>query len=173
MDDLNEEIQKLSETVEKEQASLEEEKERNADPNLLKRQKEATMNLKQDHNKIKNDITLGENRIKEMETTRDILYSAIKDLLKDKRIIDKHNMELEDKISGKNVTDLQVKQKQKNEERKMRIKYEKNVDTLKHTSTNLVDKGGDEETKSKAVLDDKLKLEQDLLDLNNDLDVQI
>jgi hypothetical protein len=129
------------------------------------------MNLKQDHNKIKNDITLGENRIKEMETTRDILYSAIKDLLKDKRIIDKHNMEVEEKISGKNVTDLQVKQKQKNEERKMRIKYEKNVDTLKHTSTNLVDKGGDEETKSKAVLDDKLKLEQDLLDLNNDLDV--
>ena len=45
------------------------------------------------------------------------------------------------------------------------------MDALKHTSTNLVDKGGDEETKSKDVLDEKLKLEQELLDLNNELDV--
>lgn len=51
----------------------------------------------------------------------------------------------------------------------MRIKYEKNVDTLQKTGVNLVDKGGDEETKSKEVLDEKLKLEQDLLDLNEDL----
>lgn len=80
-------------------------------------------------------------------------------------------MELEDKISGKNVTDLQIKQKSKNEERKMRIKYEKSVDTLKKTGVNLVDKGGDEETKSKDVLDLKLKLEQELLDLNEELDV--
>lgn len=53
----------------------------------------------------------------------------------------------------------------------MRIKYEKNLDTLKKNGGNLVDKGGDEETKSKEVLDEKLKLEQDLLDLNEDLAV--
>ena len=51
----------------------------------------------------------------------------------------------------------------------MRIKYEKNLDTLKFTGTNLVDKGGNEETMSKDVLDEKLKLEQELLDLNEDL----
>ena len=67
------------------------------------------MNLKQDHNKIKNDITLANNRIKELETTRNILNDAIQDILKDKRRIDKYNMELEDKISGRNVTDLQTK----------------------------------------------------------------
>lgn len=67
------------------------------------------MNLKQDHNKIKNDITLANNRIKELETTREILNQAIQDILKDKRKIDKYNMELEDKISGRNVTDLQTK----------------------------------------------------------------
>ena len=64
------------------------------------------MSLKQDHNKIKNDITLANNRIKELETTREILNQAIQDILKDKRKIDKYNMELEDKISGRNVTDL-------------------------------------------------------------------
>lgn len=129
------------------------------------------MSLKQDHNKIKNDITLANNRIKELETTREILNQAIQDILKDKRKIDKYNMELEDKISGRNVTDLQTKQNYKNEERKMRIKYEKSLDTLKKTGVNLVDKGGDEETHSKEVLDEKLKLEQDLLDLNEELNV--
>ena len=131
------------------------------------------MTLKQDHNKVKNDITLASNRIKELDTTREIIYGAIQDLLKDKRRIDKYNMELEDKISGKNVTDLQIKQKAKNEERKIRIKYEKNVDTLKKTGGHLVDKGGDEENKSKDVLEEKLKLEQELLDLNTDLDTEL
>ena len=122
---------------------------------------------------MKNDITLCENRIKELETTRDITNGAINDLLKDKRKIDKYNEELELKISGKNMTQLMIQQRHKNEERKMRIKYEKSVDTLKKTGVHLVDKGGDEETKSKDVLDEKLKLEQELLDLNNELDVQL
>ena len=108
---------------------------------------------------MKNDITLCENRIKELETTRDITNGAINDLLKDKRKIDKYNEELELKISGKNMTQLMIQQRHKNEERKMRIKYEKSVDTLKKTGVHLVDKGGDEETKSKDVLDEKLKLE--------------
>ena len=49
---------------------------------------------------------------------------AIADILKDKRKVDKYNMELEDKISGRGVTEEMTKRKLKNEERKMRIKYE-------------------------------------------------
>jgi hypothetical protein len=45
------------------------------------------------------------NRIKDLETRREILNSAIEDVLKDKRKIDKFNMELQDRISGRNVTD--------------------------------------------------------------------
>ena len=77
IDEINEKINKVSEQCEIEQAKLEEEIERNEDPHLLKRQKETTMQLKQDHNKMKNDITLAENRIKELEQTREIINSAI------------------------------------------------------------------------------------------------
>ena len=42
----------------------------------------------------------------------------------EKRKIDKYNMELEEEISGRNVTDEKQKQRYKDEERKMRIKYE-------------------------------------------------
>ena len=97
---------------------------------------------------------------------------AIKDILQDKRKIDKHNMELEDKISGRNVTDEMTKKKHKNEERKMRIKYEHSVAYLKQCGVSLMEKINFEESKSKDVLDEKLKLEQELLDLKEDLAVK-
>ena len=88
---------------------------------LLSRQKETTGNLKQDHNKIKTDITVAENRIKDLQTRREILNQALEDILRDKRKVDKYNMELQDKISVRNVTDEMQKKKYSNEERKMRI----------------------------------------------------
>ena len=81
-------------------------------------------------------------------------------------------MELEDKISGRNVTDEMTKRKHKNEERKMRIKYEQSVAYLKQCGVNLMEKINFEEQKSKDVLDEKLKLEQELLDLKEDLAVK-
>ena len=127
------------------------------------------MNLKQDHNKIKTDITVAENRIKDLGTRREILNATLADILKDKRRIDKYNMELEDKIAGRNMTEEMTKRKHKNEERKMRIQYEKNVDNLKTNGVILMEKTADEETKRKDILDKKLKLEQELLDLKEDL----
>ena len=169
IDEIQADINKLCEEVETLQAQWEEEQERNNDPSLLKRQKETTMNLKQDHNKILTDITVAENRIKDLVTRQEILNSSIADILKDKRKIDKYNMELEDKISGRNVTDEMTKKRHKNEERKMRIKYEKNVAYLKHQGVIFMEKIANEEAKSKEVLDEKLKLEQELLDLKEDL----
>ena len=69
------------------------------------------MNLKQDQNKLKTDITVAENRIKDLETRREMLYAAIEDILRDKRRVDKYNLELEDKISGRNVTEEMTKRK--------------------------------------------------------------
>ena len=78
-------------------------------------------------------------------------------------------MELEDKISGRNVTDEMTKKKHKNEERKMRIKYEHSVNYLKSQGEKLMDQISFEETKSKNVLDEKLKLEQELIDMKEDM----
>ena len=115
------------------------------------------------------DITVAENRIKDLQTRQEILNSSIQDILTDKRKIDKYNMELEDKISGRNVTDDMQKQKHKDEERKMRIKYERNVSSLKSQGVIMMEKIANEESKSKDVLDEKLKLEQEMLDLKEDL----
>lgn len=52
----------------------------------------------------------------------------------------------------------------------MRIKYEKNVDYLKSHGVILMGKIGDEESRSKVYLEEKLKLEQELLDMKEDLE---
>lgn len=101
------------------------------------------------------------------------MYDAINDILKEKRRIDKYNMELEDKVTERNVSDFEKRQKIKNEERKMRIKLEKSLQTLKKEGMYLVDRGGDEETMSKDVLDEKLGLEVNLTDLNETLNTQL
>lgn len=82
-------------------------------------------------------------------------------------------MELDDKVADRNVSDFERRRKVKNEERKMRIKLQKNLDTLKKEGMHLVDRGGDEEAMSKDVLDEKLGLEQDLTDLNEALSAQL
>ena len=42
---------------------------------------------------MKTDITVAENRIKDLNTRQEILNASILDILKDKRKIDKYNME--------------------------------------------------------------------------------
>jgi len=82
------------------------ESERNANPDyLLKKQKEATMNLKQDHNKMSTDISVAKNRLADLDTRQQILHNSIQDILQDKRLIDKKNLELENKITGRDLTD--------------------------------------------------------------------
>ena len=55
----------------------------------------------------------------------------------------------------------------------MRIKYEHSVSYLKAQGVILMDKINFEEAKSKDVLDEKLKLEQELLDKKEDLVVKV
>jgi uncharacterized pyridoxal phosphate-containing UPF0001 family protein len=98
-----------------------------------------------------------------------MLNTAIAESLKEKRRVDKRNMELEDSISGRNVTEAMQKQRHKNEERKMRIKYENNLDNLKKQGVMLMEKTADEEGKSKDLLDKKLKMDQELLETREDL----
>lgn len=107
---------------------------------------------------------MAENRIKDLQTRREILNQALEDILRDKRKVDKYNMELQDKISVRNVTDEMQKKKYRNEERKMRIQYEKKIVNLRQQGNILDAKISFEESRSKDVLEEKLKLEQELLD---------
>lgn len=129
------------------------------------------MNLRQDHNKIDTDIQVAKNRISDLKSRRTILNSSIADILKDKRKVDVRNMQLEDKVQGRNITDEMQRAQHKNEERKMRIKSEKGVDTLQKKGEILMTKIEKEETISKDVLEAKLNLQTELQELEENLKI--
>lgn len=82
-------------------------------------------------------------------------------------------MELEEAISGRNITDEDTKQRYKEEERKMRIKNDEALRNLKLKGDMLDKANTDEEAKSKAYLDEKQKIEQDHTDLDEKLKERI
>lgn len=55
---------------------------------------------------MKTDITVSTNRINDLQTRKEILDMTILDLLKEKRIVDKHNMELTETISGRGISEF-------------------------------------------------------------------
>lgn len=170
IDDIQELINKQCIEIELQQSKLESDQDRNSDPILLlKRQKETTMNLSQDYNKMKLDLTTAESTITDLEVRKKMLNIRIADILKDKRKVDKFNMELSDRVAGRNVTEEQEKRRYKNEERNMKIKYQKSLMNLQANGDMLDDKSAFEETRSKAALEEKLSLEQSLLILKDQL----
>lgn len=56
------------------------------------------MQLKQDSNKVKIDISIAESRIKDLEGLREMTMSQLKDIISEKRKVDKENVDLDQKI---------------------------------------------------------------------------
>ena len=148
------------EQIEKEKAILELWLERNADDHgVLKRQKAVTMNLKNEHNGMQNDITNSQNRIKDLKTRKRIQNDQIADLLREKRIVDKLHLELSDIVNGRNLNDYEEARRRKEAERAMRISKEQNLASLKRLGLDYMAKTTFEENHSKTKLDEKLKLD--------------
>ena len=56
---------------------------------------EITMQLKQENNKVHIDISIAESRIKDLEGLKQMTMSQLKDILTEKRIVDKDNAEID------------------------------------------------------------------------------
>ena len=63
------------------------------------------MQLKQDNNKVHIDISIAESRIKDLDGLKEMNMSQIKDILTEKRKVDKENIDIDTKIQGRGVTE--------------------------------------------------------------------
>ena len=71
----------------------------------MKKQNEVTMNLQNEHTKMRNDITVAENKINDLKTRRDVLNTVIQEILAEKRQIDKTGLELQESIDGRSMNE--------------------------------------------------------------------
>ena len=97
-DKLSAAVRDLNKVIEEHDIELDKEKRRLEDKYLLKKQQETVMQLKQDNNKVHIDISIAESRIKDLEGLKEMTMSQIKDILTEKRKVDKDNTDIDTKI---------------------------------------------------------------------------
>ena len=93
----------------------------------------------------------------------------IKDLLSEKRKVDKENADLEQRIQGKGLSETESKQKQVDAEREQIKKIQNSLKFQKEQASNLMERLKEEEINGKNLLDEKMKLQQELNLLNENL----
>jgi len=98
-------IKDFNRDIEENDIELDKEKRRLEDKNLLKKQQETVMQIKQDNNKVHIDISIAESRIKDLDGLKEMNMSQIKDILTEKRKVDKENIDIDTKIQGRGVTE--------------------------------------------------------------------
>ena len=103
--------------IEMHDIKLDQEKRRLDDRNLLKKQLEVTMQLKQDFNKVNIDISIAESRIKDLQGLREMTLTQLRDIITEKRQTDNENDEIETRIAGRGVSEQEQKNKQFDAER--------------------------------------------------------
>lgn len=88
-------IKEHDKAIEEHDIELDRERRRLDDKNLLKKQQETVMQLKQENNKVHIDISIAESRIKDLEGLKEMTMNQIKDILSEKRKVDKENSDIE------------------------------------------------------------------------------
>ena len=106
-DKLQSKIRDFNKDIEENDIELDKEKRRLEDKNLLKRQQEAVMALKQENNKVHIDISIAESRIKDLDGLKEMTVNQIKDILTEKRKVDKENSDIEAKLQGRGMTEAE------------------------------------------------------------------
>lgn len=132
------------------------------DRNLLKKQQEVTMQLRQDNNKVNIDNSIAQSKINELEGFKEMTMSQLKEIIADKRKVDKENSELEIKIQGRGLSEQEQRAKQLDAEKEQILKVRASLKFQKETATNLMTRLTVEETKGKEMLDERIKLQQEL-----------
>ena len=110
-------VRDFNRVIEEHDIELDKEKRRLEDKNLVKKQQETVMQLKQENNKVHIDISISESRIKDLDGLKEMNLSQIKDIITEKRKMDKDNNEIDTKIQGRGISEQEQKQRQFDAER--------------------------------------------------------
>lgn len=168
--DLNDDIRDYNKDLEGLDIKLDVERRKLEDKQLLKKQAELVLQLKQDFNKVSIDISIAQSRIKDLEGMRQMTLNQLRDIVADKQLMEKENNGLQQRIEGKGLSEQEQKVKQFEAEREQFKKIKNSFDNQTQVTDNLMKQLALEEKNARAMLDEKIKLQQmfqqDTQDLN-------
>ena len=158
-DRLHEDVELLNGEILKDSWTLDQEKRKLNDRNLTKKAIAEMNQARQMASLVKIDISIAESRIKDLENQQQMANSNINDILKEKRVKDKENLELEDAIQGRGVTDADHKAKHFEAEREMTMKLHHSLQAQREQAEVMLEQLKEEEKKCKVMLDLKITAE--------------
>lgn len=161
-EELNEELAKLNEDIAKKAVKLDQDTRAYKDRNFMKRYNDELMTARQEHSMIGIDVNVSDSRIKDLDNQKKMLEKNILEVLKDKRALDKENLELEYKKSGKGETEVDSRKKQSELEIEQAMKLKLSNEVMKEQSEILNSLLSDEEKKAKDLLDQKITVDQQM-----------
>ena len=122
------------------------------------------MQLKSEHTLVATDVHVAESKIADLKNQQDITNSQIRDILTEKREIEKRNEEYDMKLQGRGKNENENKQRKIDEERKQTLKIAASLEFCKEEQEKMDTQLSSEEAKAKKELDDKITAEQQMED---------
>jgi hypothetical protein len=111
------------------------------------------MAARQEHNMVNIDINVADSRIKDLLGQKEMLEKQILEILTEKRVVDKENLELEFKRQGKGETEADQKHKQLEAELEQAMRLRKQTEGMKARAEHMSTLLAEEEKKAKDLLD--------------------
>lgn len=147
---------------------IDQEKRKLADKNLLKRYTMENMDLKQQSAMADININTAKARLEDLEGQKKMAQAQIKDVLTEKRKVDKENTEMEHHIQGKGQSEQEQKLLQFEAEREQTNRLQHSLAFKTEESQRLQEQLKEEEAKAKDMLDAKITAEQEMEILRED-----
>lgn len=126
------------------------------------------MGLNQECNKVQIDVSIANNRIKELTGMKEMTYKNLESLISDKQEIERENQLLEQKIHGKGISEEESKKKTTDAEKEQIKKIRNSLDNAKAEAEMLMERLKVEETKGQEMLNERINLQQNLITLEED-----
>lgn len=111
------------------------------------------MAARQEHNLVKIDINIAQSRCDDLKGQKEMLEKQIFEILTEKRVVDKENLELEYKKQGRGETEADQKHKQVEAELEQTMRERRKNEVLKENADIMSAQLAEEEKKAKDMLD--------------------
>lgn len=142
------------------------------DKDLIKKQNELVLKSTQEFSKYEIEINIAKSKIKELEGIRHMNIRILQDIYAEKRDLEKENKDMEAKLEKKPESlgdakfheEMAIKEREKQEELQSKLRADKEYTEI------LLNTLRDEEGKAKDMLDNKVRLENELKLNHEDLD---
>lgn len=163
-------INELTEQISQKEMQLHNQKVKLEDPDLIKKQNESVLEATQKFNKIDIEVNIAKSQIKELEGIKKMNIRILQDLYSEIRDLEDENHVMDKKLEPDAMDDAKFLEVLATKEQEKKVELQTKTKSDSVYVENLLITLKDEEGKAKDMLDEKIRLENEMKLSQEDLD---